>query len=220
MPTLFPLSIPEVVDGIRPILNESCVIRQGNTDFGGAPVDTITSIVNGDTSTTEAGATENAVSKIADVGNPENTAVAASASDDVLAPLTDDAAEVIVNAARINVQKFIGEPGGPAPIVALDLGSCSEPIIQFAVGLDGRPEAAFAPNNQEDFEHGSEQNIGIIVSFICGRLRHVCKAPADTVHTCNEARTVAQAVAQDHTAADIFNDALAGGRLVAMPMDD
>ena len=57
-----------------------------------------------------------------------------------------------------------------------DFGSCSDPTIIFAEGLDGRNEAAFAPNNEADFNHGSALNIGVISSFICGQLQSKCQA--------------------------------------------
>lgn len=57
-----------------------------------------------------------------------------------------------------------------------DFGSCSDPTIIFADGLDGRNEAAFAPNNEADFNHGSALNIGVISSFICGQLQSKCQA--------------------------------------------
>ena len=63
---------------------------------------------------------------------------------------------------------------------ALDLGSCSDPTIKFANGLDGRNEPAFAPNNSADFNHGSALNIGVIASFICGQLQSACKAGQGT----------------------------------------
>jgi hypothetical protein len=58
----------------------------------------------------------------------------------------------------------------------LDLGSCSNPTVKFANGLDGRKEPAFAPNNAADFNHGSALNIGVISSFICQQLNDKCKA--------------------------------------------
>jgi hypothetical protein len=58
----------------------------------------------------------------------------------------------------------------------LDFGSCSNPTIKFANGLDGRNQPAFAPVNAADFNHGSALNIGVIASFICGQLQSACKA--------------------------------------------
>lgn len=90
----------------------------------------------------------------------------------------------------------------------LDFGSCTDPSIIFAAGLDGRTEEAFAPSNEADFNHGSAQRIGIISSFICQRLSDSCKAPAETVDACQSGADAANAATQDQTAADVFNAAL------------
>ncbi|KEZ41404.1 hypothetical protein SAPIO_CDS7530 [Scedosporium apiospermum] len=90
---------------------------------------------------------------------------------------------------------------------ALDFGSCSDPTIQFAEGLDGRKEAAFAPNNKGDFSQGSALNINIITSFICGRLRDSCKADDATIQACETGQAAAQGQ-QGQAAADAFNAAL------------
>ncbi|KAI3400582.1 hypothetical protein diail_2785 [Diaporthe ilicicola] len=90
---------------------------------------------------------------------------------------------------------------------ALDFGSCSNPAIEFAAGLDGRKENSFAPVDSADFNHGSALNIKVISDFICGQLQSKCKASADTVSTCQQASTAAQA-ATGQAAADAFNSAL------------
>jgi hypothetical protein len=74
---------------------------------------------------------------------------------------------------------------------ALDFGSCSNPAIEFAAGLDGRNEDSFEAVNQADFNHGSALNINVISSFICGQLSSKCKAPAATVSACTEAENAA-----------------------------
>lgn len=89
-------------------------------------------------------------------------------------------------------------------------GSCSDPTIVFATGLDGRKEAAFKPSNDADFNHGSAQKIGIIASFICQRLADSCKADASVIADCASAQAEAVAATQDQTAADIFNAGLVG----------
>jgi len=93
---------------------------------------------------------------------------------------------------------------------ALDLGSCSDPTIKFANDLDGRKEAAFAPNNAADFNHGSAQKIGIIASFICGQLQSACKASQDAVDACNAGEQAAASLT-GQAAADAFNKAVTGG---------
>lgn len=89
----------------------------------------------------------------------------------------------------------------------LDFGSCSNPAIEFAAGLDGRKEESFAPADAADFNHGSALNIKVISGFICGQLQSKCKASADTVSACNDAATAADA-ATGQAAADAFNSAL------------
>jgi hypothetical protein len=74
---------------------------------------------------------------------------------------------------------------------ALDFGSCSDPSIKFAEGLEGRNQAAFIANNQADFSHGSALNIGVIAQFICGQLASSCKAGAATIAACATAQSAA-----------------------------
>ncbi|KAI4221832.1 MAG: hypothetical protein LQ349_007755 [Xanthoria aureola] len=92
---------------------------------------------------------------------------------------------------------------------ALDFGSCSDPTIKFADGLDGRKEASFAPNSDADFNHGSALNIGVISGFICQQLNDKCKAGADAVAACKKGKEAA-ANAKGQDAADAFNAALGG----------
>ncbi|KAL8779271.1 MAG: hypothetical protein Q9203_003721 [Teloschistes exilis] len=92
---------------------------------------------------------------------------------------------------------------------ALDFGSCSDPTIKFANGLDGRKEAAFAPVNAADFNHGSALNIGVISGFICQQLQDKCKAGADATTACTKGQMDA-AAKTGQTAADAFNAALSG----------
>ncbi|KAM6508119.1 hypothetical protein FALCPG4_018007 [Fusarium falciforme] len=87
-------------------------------------------------------------------------------------------------------------------------GSCSDPSIIFAAGLNGRKEEAFAPSNEADFNHGSAQKIGIIADFICQRLGDSCMADADVVASCTSAAAAAKATTQDQTAADVSNSGL------------
>ncbi|KKY31566.1 hypothetical protein UCDDA912_g08487 [Diaporthe ampelina] len=89
----------------------------------------------------------------------------------------------------------------------LDFGSCSNPAIEFAAGLDGRKEESFAPADAADFSHGSALNIKVISGFICGQLQSKCKASADTVSACEDAASAADAET-GQAAADAFNSAL------------
>ncbi|EFQ32140.1 hypothetical protein CGRA01v4_08244 [Colletotrichum graminicola] len=88
---------------------------------------------------------------------------------------------------------------------ALDFGSCQDPSIEFAAGLDGRKEESFAPAG--DFEHGSALNINVISSFICGQLQSKCKADAAAVDACKQGQAAAQGQ-KGQAAADAFNSAL------------
>ncbi|CZR64633.1 related to cell wall mannoprotein [Phialocephala subalpina] len=90
---------------------------------------------------------------------------------------------------------------------ALDFGTCSDPAIEFAAGLDGRTENSFQAVNQVDFNHGSALNIGVIASFVCQQLSSSCKAGADAIAACATAQTAA-AAATGQAAADAFNSAL------------
>ena len=93
---------------------------------------------------------------------------------------------------------------------ALDFGSCSDPSIKFAEGLDGRKEASFAPVDDVDFNHGSALNIGVISTFICQKLQDKCKAGADTVAACAKGQADAGGL-KGQAAADAFNAALEEG---------
>ncbi|GKT45352.1 uncharacterized protein ColSpa_05533 [Colletotrichum spaethianum] len=88
---------------------------------------------------------------------------------------------------------------------ALDFGSCQDPSIEFATGLDGRKEASFAPAG--DFEHGSALKIDVISSFICGQLQSKCKADAAAVSACQQGQAAAKSLT-GQAAADAFNSAL------------
>ncbi|KAL7932895.1 hypothetical protein V8C35DRAFT_65828 [Trichoderma chlorosporum] len=88
-----------------------------------------------------------------------------------------------------------------------NFGSCSNPSIKFANGLDGRTEPAFAPVNEADFNHGSALNIKVIADFICDRLNSSCKASAAVVSTCQSASAAASQLT-GQAAADAFNKAL------------
>ncbi|OBT59602.1 hypothetical protein VE04_00031 [Pseudogymnoascus sp. 24MN13] len=93
-------------------------------------------------------------------------------------------------------------------------GSCADPTILFADGLEGRDTAAFIPANLGDFNHGSAQKIGIIAQFICSQLESSCKAGADAVAACNAGEQAAAALT-GQAAADAFNAAVTGGSAAA-----
>ena len=101
--------------------------------------------------------------------------------------------------------------GGSA---ALDLGSCSDPSIIFAAGLDGRSGEAFAPNNKGSFDHGSANNIKVITGFICSQLQNACKASQAAIDACKQGATAADA-AQGEVAVAAFNAAMGVGAVAA-----
>lgn len=92
---------------------------------------------------------------------------------------------------------------------ALNFGSCSNPAIEFAAGLDGRTQDAFIAVNQKDFSHGSALNIGVVASFICQRFSSPCDAGSDAVAACTTAQAAASAAGgTTQAAADAWNAAL------------
>ncbi|PVH73907.1 hypothetical protein DL98DRAFT_519621 [Cadophora sp. DSE1049] len=90
---------------------------------------------------------------------------------------------------------------------SLDFGACSNPAVQFAVGLDGRKEASFQAVNNADFNHGSALNIKVISDFICQQLDSKCKADQAALDACASAQAAA-AAATGQASADAFNAAL------------
>ncbi|KIX95548.1 uncharacterized protein Z520_08668 [Fonsecaea multimorphosa CBS 102226] len=89
----------------------------------------------------------------------------------------------------------------------LDFGSCPDPTIIFANGLDGRTEPAFEPHDETNLPHGSAQNIQVITDFICQQLGPRCHASQAATDACNQAAAAAQAQT-GQAAADAFNQAL------------
>lgn len=90
---------------------------------------------------------------------------------------------------------------------ALNFGSCADPGIIFAEGLDGRTEASFAPSNSGDFSQGSANNVNIITSFICGQLGSACGADEAAVQACQDGQAAADGLEGD-AAVQAFNSAL------------
>lgn len=76
----------------------------------------------------------------------------------------------------------------------VDLGSCTDPTMIFAQGLEGRTETTFQPNNLQEFNHGAAQNQNIITQFICDTFVNNCGANDAAVELCTEAE---EAVAND-----------------------
>lgn len=88
--------------------------------------------------------------------------------------------------------------------VAVDLGSCSNPEIEFGKSFDGRTENAFEITKQISFNHGSADNIAVLTGFICQQLSSACKAPQATLNICSQAQKAAGAVTGGKSA-DVWN---------------
>lgn len=93
------------------------------------------------------------------------------------------------------------------PVRDTAFGSCTNPAIIFANGLDGRNQPSFEPANESDFNHGSALGIAVITSFICQQLNDKCKASAAQITACNAGAKAAAALT-GQAAADAFNSAL------------
>jgi hypothetical protein len=94
-------------------------------------------------------------------------------------------------------------PGG------VDLGSCTNPTVEFGPAFDGRQlrENSFEPVNKVEFPHGSALNAQIVFTAICDLLANKCKAPVATVDACKSGAAAAQNQ-QGGAQADTFNAAL------------
>jgi hypothetical protein len=97
------------------------------------------------------------------------------------------------NVGDCNAQEAACNAAASAKVkrAALDFGSCSNPAIEFAAGLDGRTEDSFEAINQVDFNHGSALNIEVISSFVCQQLQNKCKASAAAIAACTAGETAA-----------------------------
>ncbi|KAJ5263565.1 hypothetical protein N7478_011170 [Penicillium angulare] len=86
----------------------------------------------------------------------------------------------------------------------LDYGTCSDPTIKWAYGLDGRNSYSFTTNNQNDFPFGSDTSIGSVTGLVCNRLRSPCNAPEATIDRCTEATNAANGLSGQE-AAEVWN---------------
>ncbi|RMJ20719.1 hypothetical protein PHISP_08411 [Aspergillus sp. HF37] len=93
---------------------------------------------------------------------------------------------------------------------ASDYGSCSDPSITWAKGLDGRKGWAYAANNQEDFAHGSSTTIATLTGFICNRLNSPCGAPQEMLDLCDQSvQDVEQSGLTGEDKAGLWNELMA-----------
>lgn len=77
---------------------------------------------------------------------------------------------------RATVDSMFAKRQAPALSLpaGVDLGSCTDPTMIFAQGLEGRKETTFQPNNLDEFNHGAAQNQNIITQFICDTFVNTC----------------------------------------------
>ncbi|KAG9224911.1 hypothetical protein CCMSSC00406_0001938 [Pleurotus cornucopiae] len=89
-----------------------------------------------------------------------------------------------------------------------NFGTCTTPQIEFGAGFDGRNETSYRPVDKVSFNHKSDQNIDVIIQFICDTLSNLCEGDQRAQSTCVTARAAASAAPKDTGAqADAFNDA-------------
>ena len=101
------------------------------------------------------------------------------------------------------------DAGADADAGGLDFGSCPDPTIIFADGLDGRKEKSFEPSDTTAFTHGSALNIKVITDFVCQQMSVKCNANQAAVDACTTGAAAAAAEGgKDQGAADAFNAAL------------
>ncbi|OAG41641.1 hypothetical protein AYO21_04105 [Fonsecaea monophora] len=134
----------------------------------------------------------------------ETTAVASSTVVAVAATTTSAAA---VATSTSTASQTMSTSTSTSSSSSLDLGSCADPTIIFANGLDGRKEPSFEPNDKTTFTHGSALNIKVITDFICQQLDVKCKASQQALDACSQGATAAQGQT-GQAAADAFNQAL------------
>ncbi|KAI0472208.1 hypothetical protein GGR56DRAFT_657418 [Xylariaceae sp. FL0804] len=191
-----PEEISSVVAGVSQTFTGTGVLSATQISFSGLPVGSGT-VQLADIATTAAATT---------------AAAAAAAAVTAAASQTCAVLTTTVAAAQASASLALGTPlsrrSAFSPRAAADFGSCSDPAIVFAAGLDGRTESAFEPANLDDFNHGSADNIGIIAGFICGQLGTACSASSDAVASCSSASAAAVATTQNQAAADAFNAAI------------
>ncbi|OAP60553.1 hypothetical protein AYL99_05555 [Fonsecaea erecta] len=131
----------------------------------------------------------------------DNTTSASSTVASVAATTTSSAA------AATSTMATASSSGTTTNAFNLDLGSCPDPTIIFANGLDGRNEPAFEPHDLTAFPHGSALNIKVITDFICQQLGPRCKGSQQAQDVCNQAAAAAQGQT-GQAAADAFNNAI------------
>ncbi|KAF2147192.1 uncharacterized protein K452DRAFT_314404 [Aplosporella prunicola CBS 121167] len=89
----------------------------------------------------------------------------------------------------------------------LDIGSATNPTIEFGPGFDNRKEDSFQPADKDEFTHGSATGVGIVTDFICQQLSDKFKASDVAIDACNQGAEAAKNK-EGQAAANAFNSAL------------
>lgn len=105
-----------------------------------------------------------------------------------------------------------GVSSSPLTSSTLTFGTCTDPSVIFAAGLDGRKatEFSFQPHDLAQFNHNTALNPDIIFQFTCDNLVNNCglKQTDSQVTLCRSAQKTADALGHTGAAADSFNAAL------------
>ncbi|KIW32208.1 uncharacterized protein PV07_03768 [Cladophialophora immunda] len=156
--------------------------------------------------TASAGADSAAATECAAPPAAADSTTSASSTVATVAATTTSAAAVATSTAAAS-ETTTSTSSTTTGSSSLDFGSCPDPTIIFADGLDGRNQPAFEPHDQTLFPHGSALGIKVITDFICQQLNDKCKASQQALDACNQGATAAQAQT-GQAAADAFNQAL------------
>lgn len=152
-----------------------------------------------------------AVQEVDDQGNDVGTPAApngAATSASIVSVAASSAVVTSAAAASTGAASTSSSTSTASSSSIGNFGSCSVPQIEFAAGLDGRKETAFAPVDETSYNHGSADNIAVITQFICSALTNTCGADATAKATCATATSAANAQTPLTGAqADAFNAA-------------
>lgn len=136
----------------------------------------------------------------------------------VIVPVTGSDGRTLIVAFPVTIEPSTTIYGSPStstpdaqatssPNSGYNFGSCSNPGIVYAYGMDGESQYSFEPANPSEFPHGTSSDIAGVESYICERLKDVCHATAEAQKACNEAFNAYSGLAGQN-AADVWNIAL------------
>ncbi|KAB8255750.1 hypothetical protein BDV32DRAFT_153983 [Aspergillus pseudonomiae] len=173
----------------------------GPTETIAGPTDTVTVTADGPAKT--ATVTETLTSTVTDVSTSKQIVThAETITVTVTSPGT--ATANTDTATPTPTTNGAGSNDGP------DYGTCSDPTIRWADGLDGRTEYSWTTNNQNDFPHGSSTTLNTLLNFVCSHLRSPCNAPQATVNRCySAAAQVSNSGLKGEKASDLWNSLMA-----------